>query len=63
MFHPVPTNCFVQLSPAAAMLSRPSVETYQLPPPPIPPVTLVWNLSPKDHARSDTKAVNFMTHI
>jgi len=42
---------FLQLSPEAAMLPGPRVETC--PPPPVPPFMLVQNLSPKDIAGSD----------
>jgi len=49
--HPVPTEDFLQLSPEAAMLPGPSVETR--PPPPVPPFLLVQNPSPKDIAGSD----------
>ena len=49
--HPVPTTGFLQLSPEAAMLPGPRVETH--PPPPVPPFLLVQNLSPKDIAGSD----------
>jgi len=43
MAHPVLTKGFLQLSPEAAMLPGPSVETC--PPPPVPPFLLVQNLS------------------
>ena len=49
--HPVPTKGFLQLTPEAAMLPGPSIETR--PPPPVPPFLLVQNPSPKDIARSD----------
>jgi len=45
------TKGFLQLSPEAAMLPAPRVETR--PPPPVPPFLLVQNLSPKDIAGSD----------
>ena len=45
------TKVFLQLSPEAAMLTGPSVETR--PPPPVPPILLAQNLSPKDITRSD----------
>ena len=37
--HPVPTKGFLQLTPEAAMLPGPSIETR--PPPPVPPFLLV----------------------
>ena len=51
MAHPVLTKGILQLSPEAAMLPGPRVETH--PPPPVPPFLLAQNLSPKDIARSD----------
>ena len=48
--HPVLTKGFLQLSPEAAILPGPRVETR---PPPVPPFLLAQNLSPKDIARSD----------
>jgi len=51
MAHPVPIKGFLQLSPEAAMIPGPRVETH--PPPPVPPFLLAQNLSPKDIARSD----------
>ena len=51
MAHPVLTKSFLQLSPEAAMLPGPRVETR--PPPPVPPFLLAQNLSPKDIAGSD----------
>ena len=45
------TKGLLQLSPEAAMLPGPSVETR--PPPPVPPFLLVQNLNPKGIARSD----------
>ena len=51
MAHPEPTKGFLQLSPEAAMLTGPSVETH--PPPPVPPFLLAQNLSPNDITRSD----------
>jgi len=52
MAHPVLlTKGILQLSPEAAMLSGPRVETH--PPPPVLPFLLAQNLSPKDIARSD----------
>ena len=51
MAHPVLTKGFLQLSPEAAMLPGPRVETH--PPPPVPPFLLVQNLSPKVIAGSD----------
>jgi len=52
MAHPVPIRGFPQLSPEAAMLPGPSVETCL--PPPVKPFLLAQNLSPKDIAGSDT---------
>ena len=51
MVHPGLTKGFLQLSPEAAMLPGPRVESR--PPLPVPPFLLVQNLSPKDIARSD----------
>jgi len=51
MAHPVLTKGFLQLSPEAATLFGPRVETR--PPPPVPPFLLVQILSPKDIAGSD----------
>jgi len=51
MAHPVLTKGFLQLSPEAAMLPGPSVETH--PSPPVPPFLLAQNQSPKDIAGSD----------
>jgi len=51
MAHPVLTKGFLELSPEAAMLPGPRVETH--PPPPVPPFLLAQNLSLKDIARSD----------
>ena len=45
------TKGFLQLSPEAATLPGPRVETH--PPPPVPPFLLAQNLSPKDIAGSD----------
>jgi len=45
------TKGFLQLSPEAAMLPGPRVETH--PPPSVPPFLLVQNLSPKNSAGSD----------
>ena len=44
--HPVPTKGFLQLSPEAAMLPGPSVETR--PSPPVPPFRMAQNLSLKE---------------
>ena len=44
--HPVPTTGFLQLSPEAAMLPGPRVETRPLPP--VPSFLLAQNLSPED---------------
>ena len=49
--HPGLTEGVLQLSPEAAMLPGPRVETH--PPLPVPPFVLVQNLSPKDIAGSD----------
>ena len=49
MAHPVLTKSFLQLSPVAAMLPGPSVETR----PPVLLFLLAQNLSPKDFAGSD----------
>ena len=51
MAHPGLTKGFLQLSPEAAMLPGPRVETR--PPPPVPPFLLAQNLSLKDIAGSD----------
>ena len=51
MAHPGLTKGFLQLSPEAAMLLRPRVETRL--PPPVPPFLLAQNLSPKDIAGSN----------
>ena len=51
MAQPGLTKGFLQLSPEAAMLPGPRVETR--PPPPVPPFLLAQNLSPKDIAGSD----------
>ena len=51
MAHPGMTKGFLQLSPEAAMLPGPRVETR--PPPPVPPFLLAQSLSPKDIAGSD----------
>ena len=51
MAHPGMTKGFVQLTPEAAMLPGPRVETR--PPPPVPPFLLAQSLSPKDIAGSD----------
>jgi len=51
MAHPVLTKGFLQLSPEAAMLPGPSVETH--PSPPVPPFLLAQNQSPKDIVGSD----------
>jgi len=51
MAHPGLAKGFLQLSPEAAMLPGPRVETH--PPPPVLPFLLAQNLSPKDIARSD----------
>jgi len=51
MAHSVLTKGILQLSPEAAMLSGPRVETR--PPPSVPPFLLAQNLSPKDIAGSD----------
>jgi len=51
MAHPMLFKDLLQLSPEAAMLSRPIVETH--PPPPVLPFLLAQNLSPKDIAGSD----------
>jgi len=52
MAYPVLTRGFLKLSPEAAMLPGPSVETCPLLP--VQPFQLVQNLSPKDIAGSDT---------
>jgi len=51
MAHPRLIKGFLQLSPEAAMLPGPRVETR--PPPPVPLFLLPQNLSPKDIAGSD----------
>jgi len=51
MANPVPTKVIPQLSPEAAMLPGPRVETHPLPP--VPPFVLGQNLSPKNIAGSD----------
>ena len=51
MAHPGMTKGFLQLSPEAAMLPGPRVETRPLPP--VPSFLLAQNLSPKDIAGSD----------
>jgi len=51
MAHPGMTKGFLQLSPEAAMLPGPRVETR--PPPPVPPFLLAQSVSPKDIAGSD----------
>jgi len=51
MAHPGLTKGFLQLSPEAAMLPGPRIETRQ--PPPVPSFLLAQNLSPKDIAGSD----------
>ena len=51
MAHTGLTKGFLQLSPEAAMLPGPKVETC--PPPPVPPFLLAQNLSPKDIVGSD----------
>ena len=59
MAHPVLAKGFLRLSPEAAMLPGPRVESH--PPPPVPPFLLAQNLSPKDIAGSDIASC--MTHI
>ena len=51
MVHPVPAKGFQQLSPEAAMLSWPSVETRL--PPSVLPFLMAQNLSSKDIIGSD----------
>ena len=51
MAHPGLIKGFLQLSPEAAMLHGPRVETR--PPPSVPPFLLAQNLSPKDIVGSD----------
>ena len=56
MAHPGPTKG-LQLSKEAAMLSEPSVEIR--PPPPVLPLLLAQNLSPKDTVGSDIKSCKY----
>ena len=51
MAHPVPTMTILKLSLDMAMLFAPFRCTY--PPPPVPPLLPMQNLSPKDTAGSD----------
>ena len=47
----VPTKSLLKMSPDATMLFAPFGCTH--PPPPVPPILLTQNLSPKDIAGSD----------
>ena len=53
MAHPVLTKGFLQLSPEAAMLPGPSVETR--PPPPVPCPTLSAGAEPKSQGHFQNK--------
>ena len=59
MAHPVLTKGFLQLSPEAAMLPRPSVETH--PPPPCP--SLSSGAEPKRFPEVTSQAESCMAHI
>jgi len=60
MANPVLTKSFLQLSPEAAMLPGPRVETR--PPPSVPPFLLAQNLNPKDIAEVTSQGETCMMH-